>query len=408
MDGEGAAGSTHKSVLFINRVYPPDVAATGQLLAELATGLHGLGWQVTVVTSRSTKGADTCEHLDGVSVERVSGLPFTRASHWRRLLSYVSLYPALLWRALRLPKADVVVTMTDPPLQLLLGVVLKRFRKARLVHWAQDIYPELAEALGVLPANGIATLLLRRLSTWGLKHHDHIVTVGECMQQRLVERGIDAARISVIPNWADHQLIHPIAHDSNPFRQRHGLQGRFVVMYSGNLGLAHDFMSIVDAAELLQQSLPEVLFLFVGEGPQRAWLIEQIKTRRLENIRLLPPQSKHDLAASLGAADLHLVSMRQSLVGLLVPSKVYGILAAGRPLLFLGPESSEVARLVASHDCGEVLANVNGAELADRIDLWRQDGDRRAVAGDRARQAAGTYSTEVAVKCVHKELQRLR
>src|SRR5262245_14576344 len=132
----------HLSVLFLNRVYPPADGATGQLLAELAPELVKAGWQVTVVTSRSNAAVAPSEVIAGVRVERVRGLSFSRACHWKRALSYLALYPALLWRALRLPRADVIVTMTDPPLHLGLGPVLQWIKGSRLVHWAQDLYPE--------------------------------------------------------------------------------------------------------------------------------------------------------------------------------------------------------------------------------------------------------------------------
>ena len=181
---------TPPSILFLNRVYPPAEGATGQLLAELATALVQRGHRVTVVTAEPGTGRKPSEPVDGVRIERVRGLPFTRASHWRRALSYLSLYPALLWRALRLPRVDVVVTLTDPPLLLLLGVLLKIFKGSRHIHWAQDLYPELAEEMKVLPPGGLIARTLRGLSTGGLRHADRVIAVGRCMKARLVARGL--------------------------------------------------------------------------------------------------------------------------------------------------------------------------------------------------------------------------
>ena len=192
---------TPPSILFLNRVYPPADGATGQLLAELAPELVRRGHRVTVVTSQTGAGSVSSETVDGVRVERVTGLPFTRASHWRRALSYLSLYPALLWRALRLPRADVLVTLTDPPLLLVLGVILKTLKGSRHVHWAQDIYPELAEEMGVLSKNGMIARALRWVSTAGLRHADRVIAVGRCMKARLVQRGLAPSAIDVIPNW---------------------------------------------------------------------------------------------------------------------------------------------------------------------------------------------------------------
>ena len=152
------------SILFINRVYPPAEGATGTLLAELAGELAQAGWRVTVVTSRTSPQQPRSETVAGVRVERVSGLPFTRASHWRRALSYLSLYPALLWRAWRLPRHEVVVALTDPPLLLVPGALLAWSKRSRLLHWAQDLYPELAEEMGVLRKDGSLARALRETS----------------------------------------------------------------------------------------------------------------------------------------------------------------------------------------------------------------------------------------------------
>ncbi len=382
------------SILFINRVYPPDEGATGQLLAELSQALTIAGWRVTVVTSRGATGLPPSETIAGVRVERVAGLPFTRASHWRRALSYLSLYPALLWRALWLPRSEIIVTITDPPLQLLLGSVLQWFKGSRHVHWAQDVYPELAEEMGVLKKDGFLARILRRFSTSALVRCDGIIAVGRCMKARLVERGIDSSAITVIPNWGhstNAQCPMPNAQrevacteipggtpeslNADEFRAEHGLIGKFVVMYSGNLGLAHPFEAMLDAAERLQFSLPNVVLLFVGNGPRLPWVRDEVQRRQLSNVRFLPFQPLEKLAQSLAAADLHLASMRQELCGLVVPSKVYGVLAAGRPCIFLGPEESEAAQFIREHGCGSVLANATGARLAACLTQWVNDSD---------------------------------
>jgi len=385
------------SLLFLNRVYPPAAGATGELLAELAPELVKAGWQVTVVTGPAP-GAPASEIADGVRVERVGGLPLTRTSHARRVLSYLTLYPRLLWRALRLPRAEVIVTLTDPPLQCMLGPLLKACKGSRLVHWAQDLYPELAEEMEVLPRHGLRARLLRRLSTWALNRSDRNIVIGRCMKSRLEERGVAAGTMVVIPNWghrtiadcglriADCGGLHPDegARASNPerarrdvdensFRREHDLMGRFVVMYSGNLGLAHPFAAMLEAAERLQPVLPQVVFLFVGQGPRLPWVMEQARQRQLANVRFLPLQPRANLGQSLRAADVHLASMREDLCGLVVPSKVYGVLAAGRPCLFLGPPESEAAQLILRAGCGAVLPSTDGAKVAQCLEHWATD-----------------------------------
>lgn len=389
-------GQRDNSVTFINRVYPPDTAATGQLLAELAGALRVEGWRVTIVTARTSPNTARFETMDGIQVHRVRGVPFTRTSHVRRALGYLSLYPAMLWRAWRIAPADVIVTMTDPPLVLLLALALRWRGDSAIVHWAQDIYPELAEELGVLSRGGTVARILRSLSTWALKRYDRVIVLGACMRERLIARGISEELIEIVPNWADAERIYPVAPAQNSFRKEYHLDHRFVVMYSGNFGLAHPFAAILEAAQSLATERPEIVFLLVGEGPRLWWIRDRIHELNLENVSILPPQPKSRLAESLGAADLHLACMDNRLVGLLVPSKVYGIMAAGRPCLFLGPTESEVARAILSNGCGEVVTTSTGDGLADRIRSWQADRHRRDAAGRAARVAALAWSRKQA------------
>jgi glycosyltransferase involved in cell wall biosynthesis len=404
------------SVLFINRVYPPVPGATGDLLAELAPELARRGWVVTVLTTGAGAGGGTkpqegaalpAPHShDSVSglpaagslqVSRVSGLPFTRASVWRRALSYLSLYPALLWRAWRLPRAEVTVLLTDPPLQLVLGPFIRLFKRTRLVHWAQDLYPEVAEQLGVIRPHGLLAGVLRRLSSALLRRCARVVAVGQCMKTRLIARGVAAERIAVIPNWANAEEVRPAPAPAEAFRREHGLEGRFVVMYSGNFGLAHTFDAILDAAGVLQSQLPAVRFVMCGDGPRLAAVKEAVATRGLGNVCFLPFQPRAQLAASLSAADVHLVSMRDDLLGLVVPSKVYGVLAAGRPCVFLGPRECEVADLILKHRCGSVLPQATGAALADCLGKWASSPEEIAAAGSRALASARATGLPAAV-----------
>ena len=375
-----------RSVLFINRVYPPAEGATGEMLADLASMLARGGWKVTVVTGAHPSEPRVFKTENGIEVQRVRGFRLRRTSHWQRAFSYLWLYPMLLLRVLRLPAHDVVVSKTDPPLQLILSVFLKRLKKSRAIHWAQDLYPEIAEQLGVIVEESLLSRSLRGLSTWALHAQDHVVVVGRCMQERLQHRGIQPEHITVIPNWPA-ESIRPLSHDANPFRVQHDLQGRFVVMYSGNMGLAHPFESILDAAEELQYSLSDAVILFVGDGPRRDWIEGQVRDRVLKNVCFLPFQPKEKLAESLSAADLHLVTMLEKVNGLVVPSKVYGALAAGRPCLFLGPRTSEAARFIEEHGCGEILSAPSMGTLADQILHWYQNEALREEAGSRARDA---------------------
>lgn len=382
-------------VLFTNRVYPPASGATGSVLAEMAGALVQFGWRVTVVTGPAD-GAPSSETTDaGVHVERVGALRFTRSSTWKRALAYLSHYPAMLTRMLRLPRPDVVVTKTDPPLHLVLGAMYHQITGVPAVHWAQDLYPEIAEALGVISTGGRFANLLRWVSSASMRQHGHVVAVGRCMKEDIETRGLPPETISVVPNWPPGS-VHPVPHNDNPFRTEHDLGDAFVVMYSGNMGLAHPFDAVLDAAEHVQNgggtigpgenTDRPIHFLFVGEGPRKDDLQAQVERRGLANVSFLPFQPYDALAHSLSAADVHLVTMEHAAEGLVVPSKLYGALAAGRPALFLGPSGSEAARLVRDQQCGSVIESPHGPDLADTIRMWRDRRDHMA-AGARGRRA---------------------
>jgi colanic acid biosynthesis glycosyl transferase WcaI len=396
------------TVLFINRVYPPDGAATGQILADLTIALTKSGWQVTVLTSRTISGSPERETRDGIQIERINTLPFTRSSHWQRALSYLSFYPLAFWRALRLPRTDFVITMTDPPLLLLLGVLLKWCKGNRLIHWAQDLYPEVAQSLGVIGKTGIFARLLKTLSTWGLQHHDAIVCIGRCMRERLFARGIADELIETIPNWTDTEQVYSIAPEKNSFLRDHDLPAFPLVMYSGNLGLAHPFDAMLEAAQILADTMPAARIVFVGDGPQLPYVQAKVQQGNLGNVQFLPFQPRERLAESLSAATIHLASMHDNMVGLVVPSKVYGVLAAGRPCIFLGPENSEAARLIQENYCGTVLpSDIKGAVLAEKIVEWLRDPVRLAVAGANARKVAEQGSLAHAVRSFDGLMKRL-
>jgi len=399
------------SVLFVNRVFPPAEGATGQLLAQLASTLAGAGWDVTVLTSRTGHQAGQERGLprpwvDGVRVEWETAPPFRRESHWQRALSFLLLYPALLVRALLLPRPDVLVVLTDPPMLVVLGAVLRWCTGARLVHWAQDLYPEVAEEMGVLRKASLSSRSLHWLSSAALRRCERVVVVGECMRTRLRARGMEPSRVEVIPNWS-LQLEPSAPAGANNFRSQQGWDGRFVVMYSGNFGLAHDFEPILHAAALLATTQPSLLYALVGEGSRRPWVETTVQARGLTNVTLLARQPAERLAESLAAADLHLASMRPELCGLVVPSKVYGIVGAGRPCVFLGPRGSEAAALIERLGCGEVLDSADGPALAACLARWARDPARVKLAAAQSRAARASVSLGTAGRAFDEVLRRV-
>jgi colanic acid biosynthesis glycosyl transferase WcaI len=340
-------------VLAINQFYAPDHAATSQLLTELCEELAAGGDDVTVIASRGTyQGGDKLPKTEvraGVRVVRPWATSLGKASVPRRLCDYLSFWATAIASAATEARPDVMLVLTTPPMIASGGVLVSAARGVPLVTWVQDVYPEVAVAFGVIsaghPATGFAWL---QRATYRAARR--VVALSAGMGERLVAQGAPRESLRVIPNWADGKALRPLAHEENPFRREHDLEGRFVAMYSGNLGVGHDVETFLGAAQRLEKTRPEVLFLFIGDGGRRAEA--EALARGLNNVRFLPYQPYEMLRQSLSAADAHLISLREGLEGLLVPSKLYGALASGRPVMYVGPSACEVARVVREHDVG--------------------------------------------------------
>ncbi len=356
------------SLVFINRFFAPDHSATSQLLSDLAFALARQGADVKVITSRQLYDnpsiqLDPEEIIQGVHVTRIATSQFGRDGLLGRAVDYATFYLSATRLLLnRLRPGDVVIAKTDPPLLSLCAGFAARKRGATLVNWIQDLFPEVATALDLRPVR-VAEPLLRRLRNRSLQQAACNVVLGYRMKDRLLQAHIEADQIAVIPNWADGQQIRPIRAEDNPLRTEWELTDRFVVGYSGNMGRAHDFKTLIDAAALLRSN-PRIVFLLIGSGAHKAWLEGEIHRRELSNVLLKPYQPRPLLAQSLGAPNVHLVSLQPSLEGLIVPSKFYGVAAAGRPTIFLGDSSGEIPRILQQEHCGLCVGIGDGHKLA--------------------------------------------
>jgi len=378
-------------VLFVNRFYAPDESATSQMLTDLAEALVRSGVEVEVLCSRQLYGdarADlpTREVLRGVRVRRVTTTRFGRDSLVGRAVDYATFYLcAAACLLARVHRGDVLVVKTDPPLLSLVGWLAVRCRGARLVNWLQDLYPEVASRLALSPVPRSVEALIRIARDRSLATAQINVVLGSRMREYLIERGISAARISICENWADESRLRPVAASQSELRLRLGIGNSFVVAYSGNLGRAHDATTILEAA-CASQSDADIVFLMIGGGAGMRSLEMQVRARGLTNFRFAPYQPREALSDSLAAGDVHLVSLRPELEGLIVPSKLYGILAAGRPVVFIGDPDGELARLIASAEVGASVRSGDSAGLCRVLRALREDETGRLRMGIRARK----------------------
>lgn len=370
-----------QAVIFVNRYYRPDLSATSQMAGDVAGGLAARGVMVRVVTSAQRHDDATArlpprQVIDGVGVYRVATTRFGRGGLAGRAMDYLTFHLSAAWQVLRLARrGDVVVACTDPPLLSVSLALPAAIAGARRVNWLHDIFPETASALGVVRANGGVDGLLRILRNLSLRGASANVVLGEHMARRVAAMGVAPRRIRIVHNFADGAVIRPEPPTRNPLRTEWNLRDRFVVGYSGNLGRAHEFDTILAAAEELRHR-EDIVFLFIGDGHRRGPLAAEVDRRGLRNVLFRPLQPLDALSHSLGVPDVHLVSLLPSLEGLIVPSKIYGIAAAGRPALFIGDPDGEVALLVRRHDFGTAVPVGAGARLAAEIELLAASPER--------------------------------
>lgn len=360
-------------IIILNQFFYPDHSATSQLMTDLAESLVERGVAVTALAGRGRyNGGELLashEIRNGVRIERAWCTSRGKTRMAGRIIDYLSFYLGATWKLMRMPHHDLVMALTTPPLIGLIALLIGRMRGMRVVALVQDVYPDVAVALGTLRKGSTATSFFNHLNKFVLRHADRVIVLGECMK-RVVEQKIGreaGGRVDVIHNWADGAAFPPRDQDAvNPFVIEHELQDKFVVLFSGNLGLVNEFATVLEAARLLRDR-NDIVFLFIGGGAKAGEIATFAEQNNLKNVRLLPYQPRERLRDSIGAGHVHLVTLAEGLAGLSVPSKTYGILAAGRPVLFVGDEQSCVAQLLRTNNCGAVLTTGESEKLARAI-----------------------------------------
>jgi len=440
-------------IIFLNRFFYPDHSATSQMLSDLAFALAKRGHTVEVITARLTydgvRALPKNQTVDGVSINRVSTTAFGRSNLLGRSLDYATFFVSAGLSLLRHAKrGDLVIVKTDPPLLAMVAAPIAWVKGARHVNWLQDIFPEVASALGIgrTRVQKAAISLLRWVRDLTLRSAAANVVLGGRMAVEVEQRGVDEERITIIANWADGRDIYPIEQKNNALRDEWGLGNTFVVGYSGNLGRAHDIETILSAIRILEDKtllarrspveadhgisqdkpalnrsrgeaespinkqdsrhyaasdlrlsavtdsdemlLPDcvIRWLFVGGGAQTERLRRSLEAGGHDSVLFRPYQPREHLAASLSVADVHLISLKPELEGFIVPSKYYGIAAAGRPAIFIGDPDGEIARIIRRSATGFVVREGDGTGLAEAILSLAGNPALAAEQGARARK----------------------
>ena len=362
-------------VLLVNQFFWPDTAATAQLLTDVARAIDSNAHTVTVLCGNSAYGTTVVGTPPPVKIVHCGGMAFSRGK-LGRVISYASFLTSAAILGLREPRPDLVVTLTTPPLISLLGTALKTLRGSRHYIWEMDVYPDIAVDLNVLQQKSLVTRIVAALADFSRNRADGIVALGEDMKARLVKRGVSEAKISIAENWSDGAEIV-----SAPFAD-----GPLVVHYSGTLGLAHELDTISEAMLQLRGN-DHLRFVFIGGGARRPQLQEFCEQRKISNVEFRPYSSRGDLGRSSAEGHIGLVTQLPETVGAVVPSKTYGIMAAGRPLLYVGPRNATPALVLQRHACGWRIEPGDVAGMVGLLQALEQDRSIVYEAGARARRA---------------------
>ncbi len=340
-----------RRILLLNQAFHPDVVATAQVLADLARELARLGHEVTVIAGR--QGYDdpgrvfpARERWEGIRIERVGALALGKASRWRRAVNFASFLVACAVRMVGLPRQDLVVALTSPPLVAFLAALWTRVRGGRYAYWIMDLNPDEALAAGWLRAGGAAERFLSAISAYCLRRAEPVIALDRFMAQRVLAKGVPKERLIVQPPWPHDDRVWYDASGREAFRASHGLADKWVVMYSGNHSPCHPLNTLLEAARRMEGD-PGFHFCFVGGGSGWAKARDFRERHCLRNVTLLPYEPAERLSASLSAADLHVVVIGEPFVGLVHPCKIYNIIALGTPFLCIGPPENHVADLAA-------------------------------------------------------------
>ncbi len=380
-------------IVFVNRFFWPDHSATSQILSDIAFALAARGWSVDIIASRlsyddpDARLPATQVH-EGVRIHRVATTGFGRSNLIGRLIDYASFYvTAWIKAVMLLRRGDVLVVKTDPPMMSIPMRAATALRGARQVNWLQDVYPELAGHLGINAARGPLGRMLAALRNASLRSSAMNVLIGERMATFLAPAKIVPERIAIIHNFTDEQALLPLPAGTSPLRGEWDFApDDLVIGYSGNLGRAHDIDTILDAAGRLQAGGQiKAKFLFIGGGHLRAELEARAKDLGLTNIVTKPYQPREQLHLSMAVPDIHWLSLRPELEGMIVPSKFYGCAASGRPVLFIGDPQGQIGQMIAASGCGMSVAAGDGAGAAAAITAMA-DTSMRTAMGQAARQ----------------------
>lgn len=382
------------SITILSQFFYPDTASTSQLLTELAVDLEQDGLEVSAYTAQPSyhrrKKCPGKETYRGVRIYRLFSTQFSKDRLPGRLLNGLTFSATVLARLLFSRRRHVLLVTTNPPFIPWVAWLIQLLRRHKYIVLVYDVYPDVAVRLGYMGEGSLVARVWKWLNRRAYGRASAVIVLGEQMRRVIESSSAQLPPVHVIHSWADGSQIRPVAKKLNPFVKRHGLEEKLVVLYSGNLGQAHELETLVEAAERLKD-LHELVILFIGEGAKKAKLMAIVEEHHLSNVLFLPPVPYEELPYSLTAGDVGVVTLERGVEGLCEPSKLYGYLAAGLAILALVGENSEVAAIVKKHRCGYRLDQGDVDGFVKMMRHWLANREELEEMKRRARECFERY-----------------
>jgi len=401
-----------KRLLFLNRCFYPDVEATGQLLTELCENLED-DFEIHVICGNplyrktKTRGLVNKTQYGKITIWRTNNTTLPKKYFLARFINLFSYYILCFFWSFFIKKVDCVIAETDPPLLASVAYVYSRVRHSGFIYYSQDIWPDVG-IVNKRMTNPILTKILGVANGFLYNKSTKIIVPGRDMKKRLEEKNdIPSYKIEVVENWADPSKVFPICREDNTFIKKYSLENKFVVMYSGNIGLSQDLENIIHLADMFKEH-KDIVFVLIGDGALKEKLKNMSISLGLKNIKFLPYQDRKDLKFSLNAADIHLIPLKKGMKGIIVPSKVYGIMASGKPYIAAVDENSEIDRIVKEFHCGIVVKPSDVGEL-EKASLWAyRNQEEIKTMGEKGRKALENhYTKEICTKKFKKIVENI-
>jgi len=395
-------------ILLINQTFYPDVVSTAQHLTDFAVDLAATGHDVTVLTGRRSYSEPhpiypSEENYKGIKIVRVWPFTFGRRYRFCRIMDFLMVNVSFAWKLLWMPKYDRVVAMTTPPLVGWIALLFARLRNSQFIYWMMDINPDQGITLGWITKGSIRANILGWALEFTLKRSDKIIVLDRFMRARIIRKGAAPEKVETLPPWSHDEHLETISHDKNQFREKYGLNDKFVVMYSGNHSVCHPLDTLLNAAKSLKDDL-SVIFVFIGGG-DRVREVSQFKDEhRLTNVIQLPYQDRQNLKYSLSAADLHVAVMGEPYIGIVHACKIYGILKIGRPFVYIGPQESHIGDIISEAKLGY---HVTHGESDKLVRIIREAGNLISAAREVIQNQEKTIADRYGRKVLSSQLEEM-